>query len=114
MKEYIMTLAEKHGSWLFAGFIGAVVNRIQNSMTVRQFLGVIFLSSFVGFCVGVVTTYYLKVPTEVAFSFCSIAGAYSKDILSQIKKVISYISEIVKSKLMSKKEVPTSYDEEIH
>lgn len=98
IEEFFTKIAEKYGYYVIGGVIGAIVHRIRNTMSFKRFLGVIFMSAFVGFCVGVVFKNYLKTPDEVIFVACSISGVFSKDILDEIEEIISYISVFVKKK----------------
>lgn len=98
MIEYLTTLANKYGGYVIGGLVGAIVHRIRNTMSFKKFLGVLFISAFVGFCVGVVMKNYLHSADEVIFVACSISGVFSKDILDEIQEVISYVSLYVKRK----------------
>lgn len=94
----MIRLADKYGGYVIGGLIGAIVHRIRNTMSFKKFLGVLFISAFIGFCVGVVLKNYLNVADEVIFVACSISGVFSKDILDEIQEVISMISLFVKKK----------------
>ncbi|CAA0156697.1 hypothetical protein [Tenacibaculum maritimum] len=96
MKEDLLNMADKYGGFVIGGLVGAVVHRVRNTMSFRQFLGVVFISAFVGFCVGVVMRNYLHVSDEVIFVACSVSGVFSKDILNELQEVISYVSLFVK------------------
>ncbi|WP_271407319.1 hypothetical protein [Tenacibaculum soleae] len=99
MKEDLIAIANKYGGFVIGGLIGAIVHRIRNTMSFKQFLGVLFISAFIGFCVGVVLRNYLNATDEVIFVACSISGVFSKDILDEIKEVISYVSLFFKKKM---------------
>lgn len=99
MKEDLIAMANKYGGFVIGGLIGAIVHRIRNTMSFKQFLGVLFISAFIGFCVGVVLRNYLNATDEVIFVACSISGVFSKDILDEIKEVISYVSLFFKKKM---------------
>ncbi|WP_139959162.1 phage holin family protein [Flavicella sediminum] len=98
MKTVLLTLADKYGGFIVGGLIGAIVHRVRNTMSFRAFLGVLFVSAFVGLCVGILLKNYLNAPDEVVFVVCSISGVFSKDILDEIQQVISYISVFIKNK----------------
>lgn len=102
MKEYLVDIAERYGGFVVGGLVGAIVHRIRNAMGFCKFLGVLFISAFVGFCVGVMMKNYLNPPVEVMFVACSISGVFSKDILDEIQQIIKNISDFVKSKLKTK------------
>lgn len=98
MKEDFINLANKYGGYVVGGLIGAIVHRIRNTMSFKKFLGVLFISAFIGFCVGVVLRNYLNAEDEVIFVACSVSGVFSKDILDEIQEVISFVSIIIKKK----------------
>lgn len=99
MKEYLISLANKYGGYVVGGLIGAIVHRIRNTMSFKKFLGVLFISAFVGFCVGIVMKNYFKTSDEIVFVACSISGVFSKDILDEVGQIINSLSVIFKKKL---------------
>ena len=98
MKETLIALADRFGGFVIGGLIGAIIQRIRTVMSFKEFLGVLAISAFVGFCVGVFLKNYFNAPADVINALCSLAGVFSKDILNQIEKVISYISLFAKKK----------------
>ena len=96
--DIIFGLVNKYSGYVVGGLIGAIVHRIRNTMSIKKFLGVLFISAFVGFCVGVVLRNYLDAKDEVIFVACSVSGVFSKDILDEIQELISYVSVWVKNK----------------
>ncbi|WP_370407962.1 hypothetical protein [Tenacibaculum dicentrarchi] len=99
MKDYLVKFVNNNAEYIIAGLIGAIVHRIRNTMSFRAFLGVLFISAFIGFCVGVLLRNYLNATDEVIFVACSISGVFSKDILTEIEQLIAFVSVFVKSKL---------------
>ena len=106
MREYLTNIASKYGGFVIGGVIGAIVHRLRNTMSFKRFLSVLFISAFVGFCIGVVMKNYLNTPDEVIFVVCSISGVFSKDILDEIQEIISYVSLFVKKKAKIDNTIP--------
>lgn len=95
--------AEKLGvPFLIGGFVGALVNRMRKRMTWRKFLASIFLAMFVGWVVGISIQSLFTFETPFVYAICSMAGAFSEDLLDEVEKLIDNISEIIKSKLQNK------------
>ncbi|MBE7649308.1 hypothetical protein J2Q11_08720 [Tenacibaculum finnmarkense genomovar finnmarkense] len=99
MKEELINMVNKYSGYVIGGLIGAIVHRIRNTMSFVTFLGVLFISAFIGFCVGVIMRNYLNATDEVIFVACSISGVFAKDILTEIQQVIAFISIYIKTKL---------------
>jgi len=98
MKEYLTQLVSKYGWLVLGGLVGAVVHRIRNSMSLKRFMGVLVVSGFVGFSVGIIMKNYLSASEEVIFVTCSVCGVFSQDILNEIQELISYLSVFIKNK----------------
>lgn len=96
MKEVILNLIQKYGWFIVGGLIGAIIQRVRNSMSLKRFIGTLIVSAFVGLSVGIVLRNYLNASEEVIFVACSVSGVFSQDILNEIQELISYISVYVK------------------
>lgn len=104
MKEQVTELVSKYGWFIIGGLIGAVIQRIRNSMSLRRFMGVLAISGFVGVSVGIIMRNYFNASEEVIFVACSISGVFSQDILNELQKIINLISVVFKSKAGLSKE----------
>jgi uncharacterized membrane protein len=99
MKDMLITFANKYGGFVIGGLVGAIVHRLRNTMSFKKFLSVLFISAFVGFCVGIIMKNYLNASDEVIFVVCSISGVFSKDILDEIQEFIQNLSVFAKKYL---------------
>jgi len=100
--DALLTFINRYGWFVIGGLVGAVVHRIRNTMSIKQFAGTLGISSFVGLCVGILFKNYFGAPEEVIFVACSVSGVFSKDILNEIQQVIAYGSEWVRKFLKLK------------
>ncbi|WP_314058661.1 hypothetical protein [Empedobacter brevis] len=90
--------AEKLGvPFLVGGFVGALVNRMRKRMTWKRFLASIFLAMFVGWVVGISLTSLFNFPTTLVYAICSMAGAFSEDIMDEMEKIVGSLSEWIKT-----------------
>lgn len=95
--EFLVSLARKYGGIVIAGVVGAIIRRIRETMTLIEFLQVIFLGVFVSYCVSVVVEEYWEISENFKYVIGAISAVYSKEVLDEIKDVISGISDTVKS-----------------
>ena len=95
--EFLENLARKYGGVVIAGVVGAIVRRLNQAMSWLEFMQVIFLGVFVSYCVGVVVEEYWEISENFKYVIGAISAVYSKEVLDEIKDVISGISDTVKS-----------------
>ena len=95
--EFLESFARKYGGVVIAGVVGAIIRRIRETMTLLEFLQVIFLGVFVSYCVGVAVEEYFEISEHFKYVIGAVSAIYSKEVLDEIKDVISGISESVKS-----------------
>ena len=95
--EFLESFARKYGGVIIAGVAGGIVRRLNQAMTWLEFLQVIFLGVFVSYCVGVVVEEYWEVSENFKYVIGAISAVYSKEVLDEIKDVISGISDTVKA-----------------
>ncbi|WP_291071644.1 phage holin family protein [Empedobacter sp. UBA5637] len=92
--------AEKLGiPFLIGGFIGALVNRMRKRMTWKKFFASVFTAMFVGWVVGISLSSLFDFQTPFVYAICSMAGAFSEDLLDEVEKLIDNLSEIIKKKI---------------
>ncbi len=101
--DWIEEFAKKYGGIVIAGVVGAIVRRIKETMSIIEFLQVIAISVFVSYCVGVFVEEYFKVSENLKYVIGALSSVYSKEVLDELKELISSLSEIAKGYL-SKKE----------
>jgi hypothetical protein len=92
MKAILIDLAERYGIFVISGLIGAIVQRFRRQMALKRFLFTLFVSSFIGLCVGIIAKYAFNFPEEVSFVVCSIFGAFAINILDEIEQIIKLAS----------------------
>jgi hypothetical protein len=105
MEELIQSLYEwikRFSPFILVGTVGAVVHRIRNNMTLRQFLGSIFISVLVSLSVGVVCREYTALQDGAIYVFCGLSGTFSKLILDELEEILGDLSEYVRVKLKLK------------
>ena len=95
--EFLENLARKYGGVVIAGVVGAIVRRLNQAMPWLEFMQVIFLGVFVSYCVGVVVEEYWEISENFKYVIGAVSAVYSKEVLDEIKDVISGISDTVKS-----------------
>ena len=98
--EFLESFARKYGDVIgivIAGFIGGVVRRLSQTMSWIEFLQVIFLGIFVSYCVGTVVEEYFEVSANLKYVIGAVSAVRSKEILDEIKEIISGISETIKA-----------------
>ena len=95
--EFLESFARKYGGIVIAGVVGAIIRRIRENMTLIEFLQVIFLGVFVSYCVGVVAEEYFDISEHFKYVIGAVSAIYSKEVLDEIKDVISGISDTVKA-----------------
>ena len=96
MIDYLGILIKKYGGILIAGIAGAIIRRIRESMTIIEFLQVLFLGVFVSYCTGIVVEEYLSISENFKYVIGAISAIYSKELLDEIKEIIKSISDTVK------------------
>ena len=69
--EVLESFARKYGGVVIAGVVGAIIRRIRETMSLIEFLQVIFLGVFVSYCVGVAVEEYF----EISEHFNEFSGA---------------------------------------
>ena len=62
--EFLESFARKYGGVVIAGVVGAIIRRIRETMSLIEFLQVIFLGVFVSYCVGVAVEAYRDWETD--------------------------------------------------
>ena len=97
MIDYLGILIKKYGGILIAGVAGAIIRRIRENMTIIEFLQVLFLGIFVSYCVGVAVEEYFEISEHFKYVIGAVSAIYSKEVLDEIKDVISGVSETVKA-----------------
>ena len=112
MEKYnkiLESFIEHFGIFALGGMVGAIIHRIRNTMSIRQFLLTVITSVFVGILTGIATRNYLHLNEEVTFGIVSLAGVFSKDlldfiedILNQLKYSTKYISLFIKKLIENK------------
>ena len=102
--EFLENLARKYGGVVIAGVVGAIVRRLNQAMPWLEFMQVIFLGVFVSYCVGVVVEEYWEISENFKYVIGAISAVYSKEVLDEIKDVISGISDTVKAWINKKTE----------
>ena len=95
--EFLENFARKYGGILIAGIAGAIIRRIRESMTIIEFLQVLFLGVFVSYCTGVVAEEYLSISENFKYVIGAISAIYSKELLDEIKEIVKGISDAVKN-----------------
>ena len=101
--HFFESSAEKLGvPFLIGGFVGALVNRMRKRMTWKRFLASIFLAMFVGWVVGISLSSLFNFQTPFVYAICSMAGAFSEDIMDEMEKVVGNISEWIKTYINNK------------
>lgn len=95
--EFLESFARKYGGVVIAGVVGAIIRRLRENMTLIEFLQVIFLGIFISYCVGVVVEEYWEVSDNLKYVIGAVSAIYSKEVLDEVKDVISSISETIKS-----------------
>ena len=95
--EFLESFARKNGGVVIAGVVGAIIRRIRETMSLIEFLQVIFLGVFVSYCVGVAVEEYCDISEHFKYVIGAVSAIYSKEVLDEIKDVIYGVSEIVKS-----------------
>ncbi len=101
--SFLESQAEKLGiPFLLGGFVGALVNRMRKRMSWKKFFASVFLAMFVGWVVGVSLQSLFNFKTPFVYAICSMAGAFSEDLLDEVEKLIDNISEIIKNIIKNK------------
>ena len=95
--EFLENFARKYGGVIIAGVAGGIVRRLNQAMTWLEFLQVIFLGVFVSYSVGVVVEEYFEISEHFKYVIGAVSAIYSKEVLDEIKDVISGISETIKA-----------------
>ena len=95
--EFLESFARKYGGVIIAGVAGAIVRRLNQAMSWLEFMQVILLGVFVSYCVGVVVEEYWEISENFKYVIGAISAVYSKEVLDEIKDVISGISDTVKA-----------------
>ena len=95
--EFLENFARKYGGVVIAGVVGAIVRRLNQAMSWLEFMQVILLGVFVSYCVGVVVEEYWEISENFKYVIGAISAVYSKEVLDEIKDVISGISDTVKA-----------------
>ena len=79
--EFLESFARKYGGVVIAGVVGAIIRRIRETMTLLEFLQVIFLGVFVSYCVGVVVEEYFEISEHFKYVIGAVSAIYSKEVL---------------------------------
>ena len=95
--EFLENFARKYGGVVIAGVVGAIVRRLNQAMSWLEFMQVIFLGVFVSYCVGVVVEEYFVISEHFKYVIGAVSAIYSKEVLDEIKDIISGISDTVKA-----------------
>ena len=90
---------KRFSPYILVGAIGALVHRLRNKMSWKQFSGALFISMLVSLSVGVVCQEYTLLKDDVIFVLCGISGAFSKHLLDELEEVILNLSAYVRKKL---------------
>lgn len=100
MLEYILNKIESYSPYIVGGAIGALIHRLRNQMTLKEFAASILVSIFVSVSVGVVCKDYFQVEQEnIIFVLCGMSGTFSKVILDEIQEILGLASDVFKEKL---------------
>lgn len=100
--EFFESVLRKYSGLIIAGFLGSFIRRIREKMSLTEFVQVIILGVFVSYCVGVSVDEYMHVPEHLRYVIGATSAIYSKEILDEIKEVISSLADTVKSWLSKK------------
>lgn len=97
--NYLIDKVREISPYIVGGAMGAVIHRLRHKMSVWDFIKTIVISMFVSLCVGSLCRDYFNIESEnLIFAICGMSGVFSKEILDEMREVISNLSEIVKRK----------------
>ena len=97
--EFLTSLGKKFGPYILGGAIGSIIHRLRTNMSLKEFIGSVIISMFVGLSVGILAKDYLQISDTIIFVLCSISGTFSKLILAEVEEIIKDISVFVRIKL---------------
>ena len=95
MLDTLISKLLKFAPYLAFGAMGAIIKGIRKKMPMRRFIGQIFVSAFVAWCLGVTLEHYLKVPINVIYAIVSISGMFSDIILDEIESALKQLKEVL-------------------
>ena len=78
--EFLESFARKYGGVVIAGVVGAIIRRVRETMTLLEFLQVIFLGVFVSYCVGVAVEEYCDISEHFKYVIGAVSAIYSKEV----------------------------------
>lgn len=96
MMENFNELANKYGGFVLFGVIGAVIHRLRTKMSLKRFLSLVVISSFVSFCAGIISRNYFQLDEELTMVVCGISGVFSETFLNEIQEGLKNISNYIK------------------
>ena len=100
--ELIQEVLKKYGSIIIAGAVGAIIRRFRESMTFLEFVQTLVIGVFISYCVGVIVEEYFTITEHFKYVIGAISAVYSKEILDEIKEIISNLGELINSWLKNK------------
>ena len=90
---------KKFSPYILIGTIGAIVHRLRNHMTFKQFIGSVFISILVSLSVGVVCQQYTVLSDDIIFVLCGVSGTFSKLLLDEVEEILADLHLFVRQKL---------------
>lgn len=96
--KYVELYGKEYGFFFcLFGIIGAVVAQAQKKMKWFDFLMSLIVSAFVSWFVGVAVSELFDLSDKLIYVIVGICGHFSKEVLEEIRELITSISEWVKS-----------------
>src|SRR5690606_8703685 len=89
-------------AFVIGGLIGAVVQRMRRRMTWRKFISVAVMGMFVGWIIGSVLTEWTNFGEKIIYSACALSGVFAEDILKELEKFVSKLSEFLSTFINNK------------
>lgn len=101
--KYVELYGKEYGFFFcLFGVLGAVVAQAQKKMKWFDFLMSLIVSAFVSWCVGVAVSDLFNFSDKLIYVIVGVCGHFSKEVLEQIREVITSISQWVKAFIESK------------
>lgn len=101
--KYVELYGKEYGFFFcLFGIIGAVVAQAQKKMKWFDFLMSLIVSAFVSWFVGVAVSELFDLSDKLIYVIVGVCGHFSKEVLEQIREVITSISQWVKAFIESK------------
>lgn len=97
----LVQLIDKYGWMVVGGTVGAIIDRLRKSMSLKRFVANIFISAFVGLCTGIVIGNYTSFSQEVQFVCVSISGYFSQYLLDETQEMIEVATSVIKQGIKS-------------